>query len=398
MTSLTLVKALLDVDQYRDMFPSMIGGCSTMQVFSNGIGGSKDGAVQLMKTEIQLISNIVLVRSMKFIRFIVKREGGPWVIVDLSIDDEMGGNLTRRCPSGCILEDMSNGFTKVTWIEHTEYPDRLIHDKYVQLIRSGVAFGAQRWINALLRHCACLRALTLDNNNVFVSVRRCLKGLAQRMTRRFCDAICLTDGQHWRLVAVAPGTSKIMARNNIDREPAGAILCVTYSFWTIEKHRHLFSLLMNKDLRHLWDIIAHRFATQDHICVTLSEDEANSHCISTFDSNEHLVTILQEATSDMTGSLIVYATMRSRSTIAAMNEAANTSHVTLFPAGLGIVPVYSENGGDGCEDGSMVTVGFNIPHPRQDVWSINIHTVNVMNQLMDRIVGGINTLIAQHGQ
>ncbi|XP_076902101.1 homeobox-leucine zipper protein ROC5-like [Bidens hawaiensis] len=162
MTSITLVKALLDADQYRDMFPSMIGDCSTMEVFSNGIGGSKNGAIQL-----------------------------------------------------------------VTWIEHTEYPDRSIHDKYVQLIRSSVAFGAQRWINALLHHCACLRALTLDNNNVFVSTRRCLKGLEQRMTRRLCDAICLTDGHYWRLVAVAPGTSKIMARNSIDvREPAGAVLSI----------------------------------------------------------------------------------------------------------------------------------------------------------------------------
>ncbi|XP_076953064.1 homeobox-leucine zipper protein HDG1-like [Bidens hawaiensis] len=396
MSSLTLVKALLDADKYREMFTSMIGSCSTMEVFSNGIGGSRNGALQLMKTEIQLPSNTVLVRSMKFIRFTVKREGGPWVVVDLSVDNGLEGHLTRRCPSGCILEDMPNGITKVTWIEHTEYPNRLMHNKYVRLIRSGVAFGAQRWINALLRHCACFRAITSNNNNLFVSVRRSLKALAQRMTSRFCDAICLTDGQHWRLVSVAPGASKIMARNSIAvREPAGAVLCVTHSYWTVARHQHLFNLLMNNDLRHLLDMIAHRFATREYICFALSQDEANSHCISTFDSNEHPVTVLQEATSDMTGSLIVYSALSSRSATAAMNEASSTSQITLFPAGLGIVPVYGENGS---EDGSMVTVGFNLSHPGQDMWSIDIHTVNTMNRLMDRIVRGINTLIAQHGQ
>ncbi|XP_076953062.1 homeobox-leucine zipper protein HDG1-like [Bidens hawaiensis] len=188
-----------------------------MEVFSNGIGGSRNSALQLMKTEIQLISNIVLVQSMKFIRFIVKREGGPWIVIDLSVDNGTEEHLTRRCPSSCILEDMPNGFTKVIWIEHTEYPDRSIHIKYIQLIRFDVAFGAQRWINALLRHSACLRDVTLNNNNLFVNVRKCLKGLA----RRFCDAICLTGGQQWRLVVVAPGASKIMACNSVGvREPA----------------------------------------------------------------------------------------------------------------------------------------------------------------------------------
>ncbi|KAJ0531387.1 putative transcription factor & lipid binding HD-SAD family [Helianthus annuus] len=94
MTSSTLVEALLNADQWREMFIGMIGSCTTMEVISNGTGGSRNGALQL-----------------------------------------------------------------VTWIEHTEYDEQSVSHQYRQLINSGVGFGAQRWISALLRHCESITAI-----------------------------------------------------------------------------------------------------------------------------------------------------------------------------------------------------------------------------------------------
>ncbi|KAM0005941.1 putative homeobox-leucine zipper protein GLAB [Helianthus debilis subsp. tardiflorus] len=215
MTSSTLVEALLNADQWREMFMGMIGNCTTMEVISNGTDDLRNGALQLMKAEIQLISPLVPVRVLKFIRFAKQQAEGMWIVVDLSIDSGMEGHVTRRCPSGCILHDMPNGFTVVTWIEHTQYKEQSVSQQYRQLISSGVGFGAQRWISALLRYCESLSAITSPslNHHLFHDTKRILKALAQRMTSIFCGGVCLTDGQRWDLVTNhAMGRPRIMAR------------------------------------------------------------------------------------------------------------------------------------------------------------------------------------------
>lgn len=49
---------------------------------------------------------------------------------------------------------------QVTWVEHMEIEDRVpIHLLYRDLVLSGAAFGAHRWLAALQRaceRCACL--------------------------------------------------------------------------------------------------------------------------------------------------------------------------------------------------------------------------------------------------
>lgn len=72
-----------------------------------------------MQAEIQVISPLVPVRQMRFLRFCRQHVNGAWVVVDVSIDNisEGVGSQTfspcRRLPSGCILQDMPNGCSKV---------------------------------------------------------------------------------------------------------------------------------------------------------------------------------------------------------------------------------------------------------------------------------------------
>ncbi|XP_076928951.1 homeobox-leucine zipper protein ROC5-like [Bidens hawaiensis] len=192
MNSSTLVEALLNADRWREMFTGMIGSCTTMEVISKGLGGSKNGALQLMKAEIQLVSPLVPVRFLKFIRFTKKQADGIWIVVDVGYG--MEGHLTRRCPSGCILEDMPNGLSKVTWIEHVQYDEQSVSHQYRGLISSGLGFGAQKWISALVRYCEGLRATTSPTHNTHLldATKRSLKCLAQHMTSIFCAAVCLT--------------------------------------------------------------------------------------------------------------------------------------------------------------------------------------------------------------
>ncbi|KAJ0705509.1 putative transcription factor & lipid binding HD-SAD family [Helianthus annuus] len=407
MTSSTLVEALLNADQWREMFMGIIGSCTTMEVISNGIGGSRNGSLQLMKAEIQFISPLVPVRVMEFIRYAKQQAEGLWIVVDLSIDSGIEGHMAKRCPSGCILHDMPNGFSMVTWIEHTEYNEQSVSQQYRQLISSGVGFGAQRWVSALLRHCESIRAITSPtlNHQLLQDTKRSLRGLAQRMTSIYCGGVCLTDGQRWDLVADhAPGRPRIMARNFISgfSEPMGIVTSATYSAWMPANHQHLFNMLITKD-RCIWDVIYHRVAARNVIRLPLDQDETSPNCISILNSNIEMPTeddqvmVLQETTSDMTGSLIVYATV-DFPTVSMLMNGEDISSVALLPAGLCIVPGYGEDGANG-ERGSMVTVGFQLLHP--DIATSNLvtmETITTINDLMARAVQGIKEIVRSSQQ
>ncbi|KAJ0745113.1 putative transcription factor & lipid binding HD-SAD family [Helianthus annuus] len=388
MTSSTLVEALLNADQWREMFIGMIGSCTTMEVISNGTGGSRNGALQLMKAEIQLISPLVPVRGLKFIRFAKQQAQGQWTVVDLPIDSRIEGHMTRRLRGLNILNTMSN--RSPTSIE------------YRQLINSGVGFGAQRWISALLRHCESITAIMSPtlNHHLLQDTKRSLRGLAQRMMSIFCGGVCLTDGQQWDLVADhAPKRLRIMAHNYISGfgEPMGIVTSATYSVWIPTNHQHLFDMLKTKD-RCIWDVICHRIAARNMIHLPLGQDETSPNCISILYSNmerttEHdQVMVLQETISDMTGSLIVYATI-DFPTVSVVMNGEDISSVALLPSGLCIVPGYGEDGAGG-ERGSMVTVGLQLLHP--DITTSNMitmETIIMINGLVARTVQGIIEIV-----
>lgn len=72
-----------------------------------------------IKTELQIISDLVYVREVQFLRFCKKHAEGVWAIVDVSVDTIQEGSQQseiencRRLPSGCILQDMPNGYCQV---------------------------------------------------------------------------------------------------------------------------------------------------------------------------------------------------------------------------------------------------------------------------------------------
>ena len=42
---------------------------------------------------------------------------------------------------------------QVTWVEHVEVDNRLVHPIFQPIVSSGFAFGAKRWLAMLNRHC-----------------------------------------------------------------------------------------------------------------------------------------------------------------------------------------------------------------------------------------------------
>lgn len=87
-----------------------------------------------MYAELQVLSPLVPVREVNILRFCKQHAEGVWAVVDVSIDnirDGSGGGAafpaSRRLPSGCVVQDMPNGYSKVmtsislSFFQHMHY-------------------------------------------------------------------------------------------------------------------------------------------------------------------------------------------------------------------------------------------------------------------------------------
>ncbi|KAJ0112580.1 hypothetical protein Patl1_00370 [Pistacia atlantica] len=246
INSLALVETLMDPNRWAEMFPCMIARTSTTDVISSGMGGTRNGALQLMHAELQVLSPLVPVREVNFLRFCKQHAEGVWAVVDVSIDSirETSGAPTfvncRRLPSGCVVHDMPNGYSKVTWVEHAEYDESQVHQLYKPLISSGMGFGAQRWVATLQRQCECLAILMSSTVSardhtaaITASGRRSMLKLAQRMTDNFCAGVCASTVHKWSKLNAGNVDEdvRVMTRKSVDDpgEPPGVVLSAATS-------------------------------------------------------------------------------------------------------------------------------------------------------------------------
>ncbi|KAL4574835.1 hypothetical protein LXL04_021674 [Taraxacum kok-saghyz] len=411
ISSLALVESLLDANRWREMFLGLIGSSTTVDVISGGTGDSRNGVVQLMQAEIQLVSPLVPARQVRFIRFCRQQAEGVWAIVDLSVDGGRDGFISRRLPSGCIVHDMPNGYSKVMWIEHTEYDESVVHHQYRPLIRSGLGFGAQRWISTLQRHCECMATImspdspTDDCPVLSPGGRRSLTALAQRMTANFCAGVCATGGHKWEVIGNGAEAAKVMIRKSLNNQgdPSGAVLSATMSVWMPMPHQQLFTLMLNEELRSQWDVLSHGTAMQNMIRFSKNQDHGNLNTISllranTTGGNQDTVLVLQESTTDVTGSLIVYAAVDIHS-IDVVMRGGDSSCVALLPSGFAIMPdCVTESGAPGSEGGSLLTVGFQILVNDLPSSKLTMESINTVINLISRTVQGIKEVVNNNQQ
>jgi homeobox-leucine zipper protein len=160
-----------------------------------------------MTAELQVQSPRLLNRRINFLRYTKPVAEGQWAVMDVSVDGILGppgsriadaavANNTvvpasytgwRLLPSGCLVEDMPNGYCKasavllllsqsvnsnvetlnfklscalqITWVVHAEYDEATVPTMFRPLFRSGKALGAHRWLASLQRQCEYLAVL-----------------------------------------------------------------------------------------------------------------------------------------------------------------------------------------------------------------------------------------------
>jgi hypothetical protein len=69
-----------------------------------------------MTAELQVPSPLVPTRESYFVRYCKQHADGTWAVVDVSLDN-LRPSPSARCrkrPSGCFIQEMPNGYSKVS--------------------------------------------------------------------------------------------------------------------------------------------------------------------------------------------------------------------------------------------------------------------------------------------
>lgn len=420
MNSITLVDAFLDANKWMELFPSIISRAKTLQVVHSEVPGHASGSIHLMYAELQLLSPLVPTREAHFLRYCQHNaEEGTWAIVDFPIDAFQNDYppsfpYYKRRPSGCIIQDMPNGYSRVTWVEHAEVEDGPINNVFSSLVSSGVAFGAQRWLAVLQRQCerfASLMARNISDLGVIPSpeARKSLMNLAQRMIRTFCLNISTSYGQSWTALSEsADDTVRITTRRVTEPgQPNGLILSAVSTTWLPYQHKQVFDFLRDERLRAQLDVLSNGNSLNEVAHIANGSNPGN--CISLLrinvasNSSQSVELVLQESCSDDSGSLVVYATIDVDAIQMAMNG-EDPSCIPLLPMGFVIVPMgqttSSNNEGNEAatikqenEAGCLLTVCLQVLASTMPNAKLNLSSVTAINHHLCNIVQQINAVL-----
>ncbi|OIV95012.1 hypothetical protein TanjilG_22209 [Lupinus angustifolius] len=402
-------------NQWSNVFCGIVSRALTHEVLSTGVAGNYNGALQVMSAEFQVPSPLVPTRENYFVRYCKKHQDGTWVIVDVSLDNLRPSivSRSRRRPSGCVIQELPNGYSKVIWIEHVEVDDRVVHSIYKPLVDSGIAFGAKRWVATLDRQCERLASSMASNISagdlsVITSPegRKSMLNLAERMVMSFCTGVGASTSHAWTtLSATGCDDVRVMTRKSMDDpgRPPGIVLSAATSFWLSVPPKTVFDFLRDENSRREWDILSNGGQVQEMAHIANGHDPGN--CVSllrvnSVNSNQSNMLILQECCTDSSGSYVVYAPVD----IVAMNvvlSGGDPDYVALLPSGFAILPDGPGlNNGGGIVDvgsgGSLLTVAFQILVDSAPTAKLSLASVATVNSLIKCTVERIKAALISH--
>ncbi|XP_061948112.1 homeobox-leucine zipper protein GLABRA 2-like isoform X2 [Populus nigra] len=409
-----LVQSFMDVDQWKEMFPCLISKAATVDVICNGEGASRNGAVQLMFAEVQMLTPMVPTREVYFVRYCKQLNAEQWAIVDVSIDkveDNIDASLVkcRKRPSGCIIEDKSNGHCKVIWVEHLQCQKSTVHTMYRTVVHSGLTFGARHWMATLQLQCERLvffmatNVPTKDSTGVAtLAGRKSILKLAQRMTWSFCRAICASSYHTWNKVSSKTGEDiRVSSRKNLNDpgEPVGVILCAVSSVWLPVVPHILFDFLRDEARRNEWDIMSNGGPVQTIANLIKGQDRGNAAAILKMKSKENNMWVLQDSCTNAYESMVVYAPVDTNG-MQSVITGCDSSNLAILPSGFSILPdghesrplvITSRQEERSTEGGCLLTIAFQILTNTSPTAKPTMESVDSINTLISCTLKNIRT-------
>ncbi|KAG6397829.1 hypothetical protein SASPL_139278 [Salvia splendens] len=128
---------------------------------------------------------------------------------------------SKRKPSGCLIQALGDGVSKVTWVEHSS--------------ESGVAYSAKRWISTLERQCE--RIATLEARDDSLNDKgsgAATNGLLRLAGRMRVDGILI---KNWLIL------------DDLQQIPPRVAVSIATSVWLPVKQDQVFNLLRNEQNR-----------------------------------------------------------------------------------------------------------------------------------------------------
>lgn len=403
-----LVQTFMDVNQWKEMFASIISKAATVDVFCNGTEGANswDGAVQLMFAEVQMLTPVVGTRQVYFVRYCKQISAAQWGIVDVSVDKlepniDASLNKCRKLPSGCILQEQSNAHCKVMWVEHLECQKSLVDSLYRVIVNSGQAFGARRWMATLQRQCERLLFFmatnipTKDTTGVAtLAGRKSILTLAQRMSGSFYRILGASSYNTWNKVPSKTGQEdiRVASRKNLTDpgEPLGLIVCAVSSIWLPVSRNVLFDFLKDENHRHEWDVMSNGGPVQSIANLAKGQDKGNAVSIQAVKLRENNMWILQDAWTNAYESAVIYAPVEIPG-MQTVITGCESSNIAVLPSGFSILPdglesrpfvITSSPEDRSSEGGSLLIVAFQILTSNSPTAKLSKESVESINNLL----------------
>ncbi|KAH8491999.1 hypothetical protein Peur_071970 [Populus x canadensis] len=419
MNGVALVDMFMDSNKWVESFPTIVSVAKTIEVISSGMLGNHSGSLQLMYEELQVLSPLVPTREFCILRYCQQIEQGLWAIVSVSYDIPQSASQFQchRLPSGCLIQDMPNGYSKVIWVEHVEIEDKApTHQLYRDLIHSGMAFGAERWLATLQRMCervACQMvsgSSTRDLGGVIPSPegKRSMMKLGQRMVSSFCSSISTSNSHRWSTLSGLHdvGVRITLHKNTDPGQPNGVVLSAATTFSLPVSPQNVFNFFKDEKTRPQWDVLSSGNAVQEVAHIANGSHPGN--CISVlraYNTSQNNMLILQESCIDSSGSLVVYCPVDLPAINIAMSG-EDPSYIPLLPSGFTISPDGYTDQGDGAStssntqgrmarsSGSLITVAFQILVSSLPSARLNLESVNTVNSLIGTTIQQIKAALS----
>ncbi|XP_025815339.1 LOW QUALITY PROTEIN: homeobox-leucine zipper protein ROC9-like [Panicum hallii] len=322
---------------------------------------------QLMFAEVQTLTPLIPTREVHFLRHCKKLTADKWAVVDVSLEDvELDAQTSStacKClkkPSGCVIEEQTNGRCKVTWVEHATCRNAAVPLVYRPAAASGLAFGARRWVAALRLQCERMvfsmatNIPTRDSTGVAtLAGRRSVLKLAHRMASSLCRVIGGSRDLAWSGVADASNLGgggggaghgvRVTSRRNVGDpgEPQGLIACAVLSAWLPVNPAALFDFLRDESRRHEWDVMLLP-GRPVRSCVSVAKGKDRGNCVTAYAGtspagDQDGVWILQDSSTSPCESTVAYAAVDAAA-LRPVIDGHDSSGVAVLPCGFAVMP------------------------------------------------------------
>ncbi|KAK9944008.1 hypothetical protein M0R45_009593 [Rubus argutus] len=369
LSPITIIQILMDVEQWSPVFCSMVTNAQTLEVLSPGEEESYKEQKQIMSAEFVLSTPKVPAREVQFVRYSHQQLDGSWIVVDVSVDEwrkfqrRQTRSICRKRPSGCLIRDMQNGSSMVTWVENVDIQEKEkeLHAKLKPFVESGFAFGARRWISTLQQEAERFIYSTGINtsptdSSISPEGRRCLAMKAKQMVISFCSDTCNSTYHHWtssnksRQKTIEVKTNK---RRGDPGKPPGLHRTAACTVELISSQNRVFDYLSDIQNRPQWERMSSNSLVQELARFSTGPDPRNCISVLAFSRHNDLF-ILQECCTDATGSYVIFAPIEKavfQSMLCGVNQ-----EIQLMPFGFFILPNVSGS----ILDGTLLTMVFQL--------------------------------------